>query len=487
MDFRGELKRVQSEGGRVLVVGLGLSGIEVALFLRRRGVAVTVVERQGEDSYRAKSKYRGRLSEVEESGAQLEFDVDGERVREFADGCQFCVLSPGVSLESAICGTLRRLKIPMVSELELGVEVSGAPALVVTGSNGKSTTVSLIQSMLVAAGKRSLLCGNVGIPVVSLLREEAAERPDFLVVEASSYQLETCSVLRPVAGVFLNLSDNHLERHGSLARYFKTKERLFHHQTDSDTAVINIDDVWGRELAEQVTAKRAVFGRELDLSRVERGALIEYDPRNSQDLVHLKWDSDQLEMPTGGTKLLGLHNRYDIAAALLSVWSVGVREPNTLVEAIKSFEPLEHRLEQVGELEGCLVINDSKATTVAAAVAAVQAVREAHFDRRLILMLGGLAKAGSWTPLMALLKSHEKMCAPVVCFGADARILMDQCRAAGVTHVGASNLEGAWQEATKTARSGDVILLSPGCASFDQFSDFEARGAAFKTLVSEQI
>ncbi len=226
-NIRETLEGVRVAGKRILVVGLGISGIESARFLTHRGLRVIVVEKSSEQKFREHSKFTSELLSLQVLGVEVVSGVDGEWVAPHLSQVGLAVLSPGVSLESAIVGALRRHDIPYVAELELGVELHGGRTLVITGSNGKSTTSSLIDHLLKREGGRSYLCGTIGVPVVSHedLRYEAPAGDSLLVVEASSYQLEACAFLKPRVSVVLNISENHLERPGSLERYAAAKER----------------------------------------------------------------------------------------------------------------------------------------------------------------------------------------------------------------------------------------------------------------------
>lgn len=493
MNLYNILGSIQSEQRKVLVVGLGISGVAAARYLLSCGIRVVCVEREIEARYAERSKYYHEILELRAHGAETHFAVDGEQVSAFLSEVALCVLSPGVPLESAICGALVRHKVPVVSEFELGIGLSGLPLVVVTGSNGKSTTVSLIHHMLLAGGIESRLCGNVGIPVVSELPPGSLEghrnsANGVLVVEASSYQLESCSALRPRVGIFLNLSENHLERHGTLERYFDVKAKLFEHQTKDDYAVINLDDARVKKLA--LTAPGTVLGFGLEQKQggegLENRAFIQYRPPASSDQIVISFQGRTQAFDTSKSRLIGLHNRYDMAASILAATAMGV-SASAIQIALDTFAPLAHRLEPCTETGELVVINDSKSTTVAATIAAFRAVRERYTNRRIRLMLGGLSKAGSWAPLMTALKEEPSILQPVMCFGKDSRILADQCRAAEIAHRSEATLSEAIRVTISHAESGDVVLLSPGCASYDEFSDFEARGEFFKNSVASLL
>jgi UDP-N-acetylmuramoylalanine--D-glutamate ligase len=491
MDFRKLILQIKEEGSKVLVVGLGISGIETGLFLRRMDIPVIAVERENADRYKAKSKFGPSLSALESAGAKLHFGTDGEGIRPHLEGVKLAVLSPGVSLESAVAGTLKRAGVPFVSELELAIALLGWPCIAVTGSNGKTTTVSLIHAMLTASGMKATLCGNVGVPVISSVQPEhllsgAASEAQTLVVEASSYQLESCTVLRPKVGVLLDLSDNHLERHGSMQRYFDSKARMFQCQTAEDFAVINAEDTWSRGLQRSLPSKVALFGTPPNVKSSAWRSFTEVDPKTTSEILHVSIAGKEEQYSLERCRLLGAHNRANLAASALGARLMGATQSG-VQRAIDDFVPLTHRLEPLGEVQGVLYINDSKSTTVAASVAALDTVLQAFPGRQVTLMIGGLAKAGSWEPLFTLIERHKSSLRPILCFGQDARILANHCKAHTVPHQVADTLQSGVELAARQAKPNELVLLSPGCASFDQFTDFEQRGDVFKSLVAAQV
>ena len=490
MSFQDTISSLKGANKKVLVIGLGISGVESSKFLVRRGLRVLLAEKQAEEKFLAQSKFAPFAKELRTLGVELLFGVDGESLAPHLSEVGLAILSPGVPLESAVVGTITRLKIPYVSELELGIELHGGKSIVVTGSNGKSTTVSLVHHMLECAGVRSYLCGNVGTPVISneeLHAETSAER-SLLVVEASSYQLEACTVLKPAVSVILNLSENHLERHGSLERYGAAKARVLRLQTTDDVAVINADDPSVVRLAASCRATVALVGRQpLDqlLNSATRAASID-EAAPGGAVIKVSIDGKQESYSTKDSALLGAHNRYNVAAAILAARSVGVSLED-IQRSIDTFTPLEHRLEVVTRNGESFIINDSKSTTVAASLAALTTVRDHFRDHRLVLMLGGLSKAGSWDPLLKAVKSDGSVIEPVICFGKDAPLLASHCRALGIPHRVSATLRDATNDALAALASlpRGVMLLTPGCASFDEFTDFEHRGREFKRYVRE--
>jgi UDP-N-acetylmuramoylalanine--D-glutamate ligase len=317
-----------------------------------------------------------------------------------------------------------------------------------------------------------------------VLSSPQAEPERVLVVEASSYQLEACKRIHPRVAGLLNISDNHLERHGTLQRYIEAKARVFANQGAADFALLNSDDAAVFALRGRVASTVVPFGTKVELARVDYGALIEYDPARSLDKVTLKIKGQEEQFDTSKVKLLGLHNRFNIATALLAARLVGA-DPQALTKGLETFAPLEHRLELCGRIGEALVINDSKSTTVAASVAAVRAVGEAFPQRKMQILLGGLAKAGSWDPLMLTLVQHKTRLRPIICFGKDGALLASHAARFGLSFERADTLSRAAELAMANSEGSQITLLTPGCASFDEFSDFEERGAVFKSIVAQ--
>lgn len=485
MDIAAQLKDIRNDpAARLLIVGLGISGIETAKFCARSGIKFVAIEKQDESAFFKTSKHSEDIEFIAKKG-ELHFGIDGERLRDKLENIRLAVLSPGVPLESPVCAVLNRHKIPFISELEMGLALIGAPMIVVTGSNGKSTTVSLIDHILRAAGVESILCGNVGLPVIAVAASLTPpnENHRLLVVEASSYQLEICRFLKPKAAALLNISENHLERHGDLNRYLRIKSKVFEKQDSEDFALINADDPRVEAIKGELKGRLLGIGRtEPGAGHYERFATIVYSPQSGLDKIVVGEEVYNLK----AAKLAGLHNRYNIAATILIASVIGVAS-EVIQRAIVSFLPLEHRLETCGDLNGVHCINDSKSTTVAASIAAFQTiVSNLTGDSKVTLMLGGLSKAGSWDPLCKVIASQEGRLNPIVCFGKDAGLIANYCKNFGIQHVTAPNVSAGTDAAVSRSKSGDILLFSPGCSSFDEFTDFEERGRVFKNLIASR-
>ena len=405
-----------------VVVGLARSGRAAALALRRRGVDVVAVDRD-------ESLVPG---ELRAAGVDVRL---GEESAGLLAGADVLVKSPGVPAEAALVRAAHERGIPVWSEIELGIRLfPGHPVVGVTGTNGKTTTTELLGAIFRAAGRPVAVAGNVGTPLTGVEPEPDA----WLVLELSSFQLEDVHELRPRVGVLLNVEPDHLDRHGTVDAYRDAKLRLF-----------------ARQLAEDVAVVPAGFGPVPGLgSRAEfhRDDLLPAEPR-----------------------IPGPHNRENAAAATAAARAAGIGD-DAIARGLREFRGVPHRLEPVGERRGVHFVNDSKATNTAAARRALEAV-----DAPLHLILGGSAKGERFTELALAVAAGNVQAAYLV--GETAPELADALGAAGVPYRHCAVLATAVEEAATAAAPGEVVLLSPACASYDQFTDFEARGDEFRRLV----
>jgi UDP-N-acetylmuramoylalanine--D-glutamate ligase len=407
---------------RAVVLGLARSGRAAALALRRRGVEVMAVDR--DESVDA--------AEVAAAGADVRLGEVGDDVLAGAD---VLVKSPGVPGEAPLVAGARARGVPVWSEVELGARLFPSnPILGVTGTNGKTTTTELLGAIFRAAGRSAEVAGNVGAPVTGLMPAADA----WLVLELSSFQLEDVHELRPRVAVLLNLEPDHLDRHGDLDAYRDAKLRLFARQGDGDVAVVPRGFA-----AVPGTSERVEFGRD--------------DPLPAEPLIP------------------GPHNRENAVAATAAARAAGIGD-EAIAAALRSFPGVPHRLEPVGEVGGIRFVNDSKATNTAAARRALNAL-----DAPLHLILGGSDKGELFSELAEQVAESDVTAAYLI--GDTAPALADALGAAGVPYRHCGTLEVAVAEAARAASPGEVVLLSPACASFDQFENFEQRGDAFRELV----
>jgi UDP-N-acetylmuramoylalanine--D-glutamate ligase len=436
-------RRPPLPGGPYLVVGLARSGVAAALALRERGEEVTGVDRGEPPGAR----------ELRDAGIAVQTGADGLAPLAHA---RALIKSPGVPREAPSIVAARERGIPVLGELELGWRLLANETIAVTGTNGKTTTVELIGHIHREAGLGVAVAGNVGTALTSL-----AGRLDpqaVVVVEASSFQLEDTSAFAPEAAVLLNLAPDHLDRHGTLGDYTAAKLRVFAHQGNDDIAVapvgLGVEDLGG-------CARRVCFGT---------GPAAELADRAGQ-----LWWADEPLMPVADIRLRGAHNRLNAMAAAAATLARGV-EPDAVRAGLATFTGVEHRLEEVARRDGVLFVNDSKATNVDSTLVAL-----ASFDAPVHLILGGRGKGQDFTRLRAPVAVHAAACYLI---GEDAPVIAAALEGAAVAVHDCGDLERAVAAATAAARPGEVVLLSPACASFDQYASFEERGAHFKRLSS---
>lgn len=431
----------------VIVCGLGLTGKAAVELFKRSGVKVNAVL----DDDQRKSDFAASL------GVRL-LPLATEELR----GSAFSLFSPGVNPAKELAQSVFNLGVPSISELDLLGHCVCEPLVGVTGTNGKSTTATLISQMLSAE-----LVGNIGTPFIQLIEDlYSPQTMRKLVAEISSYQLEYASKVSPKVGVFLNLAENHLERHGTLECYFEEKLRLI--EDASTTAVLCADDPMLRRIQ-----RRAIwFGRTCSG---------EGSASYSKERIEVSLGNERFYFDLRESQLIGAHNRANLAAAAISALLCGATE-REIQRVIEQFPGLEHRLELVPNAQGVIVINDSKATTPHATLSDLTAVRERYSDTPIHLMVGGQAKTGSWRELALALK--PSVC-EVVGFGADGSSVIEKIEQSEGRLDTSSfpNLADALSAVLSRIKPGEILLFAPGCASFDEFSGFEERGREFKRLV----
>jgi len=442
------------EGKRVLVVGLARSGRAAAGLLHRRGAVVMVSDSRPPWSFG--QEIPGLLADK----IGIEF---GQHGVETALAQDLIVVSPGVPWDLPALVAARERGIPVVAEVEAGSWFLRGDLVGVTGSNGKTTTTSLIGRMLETSEIRTLVGGNIGVPLTSMVDESTDEST--VVAELSSFQLEGTESLHPRVAVILNITPNHLDRHPSLEAYVEAKARILRNQTTDDYAVLNADDPVVMSLADRVRAQKVFFSRSQDLPE---GLLIS-EGKVVYRVAHLE---RELFSPRD-VRLRGLFNLENVLAASAAACVLGA-DFDVLGKAVRDFRGVEHRLEPVGEVLGVEFYNDSKATSVDATAKALAA-----FEGGVHLILGGKDKGAPYAPIVPLLKGRVR---EVLLIGAAAGRIAAEL-AGTVELVQAGDLESATRQAFQHARKGDVVLLSPACSSYDQFQDFEHRGRAFKALV----
>ena len=439
---------------RVLVVGLGKSGVASALFLKSRGARVTVSDSKPE------SELRNEILILLEHGITVETGGHGDRTFR---GQDLIVLSPGVPVDAPQLAQARNLGEPVIGEIELAAQFLAGPIAAITGANGKTTTTALAGEIIAAGKFSTLVGGNIGTPAISLV--DQAGPATWTVLEVSSFQLETIAEFRPRIAVILNITPDHLDRHKTFVNYVGAKARVFENQRADDFSILNADEPTTAGLADRTRAQLFWFSRnkEIEKGAFARGTHIYFRDGHSEREI----------MPLADVPLKGAHNLENVLAGVSIGILVGC-QPEQIREAVRNFKAVEHRLEFVAKVAGVDYYNDSKATNVDATIKALES-----FPANIHLILGGKDKGSDYSVLTDLLRQRVKR---VYTIGAAAAKIESQIQgAAEVEH--AETLENAVRRASESAVPGDVILLAPACASFDQFQNYEHRGRAFKETV----
>ena len=419
------------QGRNVTVVGAARSGVAAALLLAERGAHVTLSD------LRPQLK-PGVQESLHRAGVELE---QGEHRPETFASADLLVLSPGVPVNLTEVSAARQAGVPVIGEIELASRWLTGRIVAITGTKGKSTTTTLTGRMFEAGGLKALVGGNIGTPLSSQVADSTPET--FHIVEVSSFQLETIETFHPWIAVLLNLSSDHLDRHGSMDEYGAAKAKIFANQTEGDWAVINADDPQTLALARSARAKKVLFSINTPV------------------------------VPLSSIRLIGRHLVSDVMAAATVARIAGVPE-HAMVQAVESFRGLEHTLEPVAVVDGVRFVNDSKATNVDATERAIES-----FDRGLVVIMGGRFKSGDFGRLSDPLRSRD---AKVVAIGEATPLIQDSL--GGVVPVeAATSMAMAVRRAFALAPPDGVVVLAPACASFDMFRDYAERGAVFKEEV----
>ncbi len=454
------------KGKKVLVAGLGKSGISAARFLCEQGAKVTVSDSRNKMDLADAIKVLADL--------KIEFDL-GKHTSKLFTTSELIVLSPGVPASIEPVVEARAAGVQIVNDIELALPYMKAPIIAVTGTNGKTTTTTLISEMLKNDGKKVFTGGNIGVPVLDLVLNN--ESPDVIVLELSSFQLETTMELRPSVAVFTNLEPDHLDRYpGGVESYYAAKRRLLLNADKDTTLVTNLDNEKAARVGDGFVGKVVHFTKR-DPMTINNGAGAEQFQG-----AYLKKPKFILKM--GGTeeifdlmpcKLPGDHNRENMMAAAVAARAVGCTKLG-IQKTIDTFKGVNHRLEFIRKKDGVSIYNDSKATNVASVIRSISS-----FNAPIILIAGGRDKEQDFSPLLELVKKRVKN---LILIG-EAKEKINRV----IGDFSETFLVGTFEEAVllsyQKSRSGDVILLSPACASYDMFKSYEERGDYFKKLVAQ--
>jgi UDP-N-acetylmuramoylalanine--D-glutamate ligase len=444
-------------GKKVLVIGAARSGIACAKFLAARGATVALNDALPFEKWKAEA-----LALKDEGVGCLAGELPGWLL----DQLDLVVISPGVPAKAIPLRYAERAGAEVIGEVELASRYLQGRIVAITGSNGKTTTTSLIGKLLEDAGLPVQVGGNIGTPLISLV--ESSKPDGWTVIELSSFQLETIKEFHPTIALMLNVTPNHMDRYESFNDYAAAKHRIFMNQVPGDLAVLNADDEvvssWAPGLRAHVTSFSLT--KELDEGLFLRG----------REIVSRTADGERVLLQADEMKLRGRHNVENVLAALAAGLACGAA-PDSMRETIRNFEPVEHRLEFVAEISGVKFYNDSKATSVDAAVKALEAF--ADIEGKVILILGGRGKKAPYAPLASLVREHARR---LILIGEDAETIEREL-GEFAPHERAASMNEAVTKSFAEAKPGDIVLLAPACASFDMFESFEGRGRVFKNEV----
>jgi len=443
---------------KILVIGAARSGCAVAGFLSQKGAIVTLTDGKPVD----------KLGAVLESLKKfpIEYALGEEPIikpRSF----EYAVISPGIPLNTPLVKKIKRAKIPLTGEMEIAYQYSKSSIVAITGTNGKTTTTSLLGQVFSDAGVNVFVGGNIGIPLVTQVENLSEE--SVIVAEVSSFQLETIDAFRPKAAVILNITPDHLDRHKTLKGYTEAKARIFENQQETDYTILNYDDLRVRKLAVKSKGQIVFFSQKTEL---DRGIFVK------NGIITIKTEDDCINVAhTNDIYIKGKHNLENALAATAAAFCLGVA-PGNIGITLERFTGVTHRLEFVREVAGVSYINDSKGTNPDSTIKALEA-----YKKPIVLIAGGKNKGSDFTKLAKLIK---KKVHSLILVGETAANIQDAAEKQGfVAAYHADSFSEAVTLAQRLAQPGDVVMLSPACASWDMFNDFEERGDLFKKLVNE--
>ncbi len=445
-------------GQKILVIGAGRSGIAASNFLSQKGAQVELTD------IKSRQEFEAGLEAFLNDGIKLTL---GSYPSIDSGSYGMVVPSPGVPLEILPIVKAREFGIPVVGELELAYQFAGSPIIAITGTNGKTTTTTLTGEVFKAAGYRTLVAGNIGLPLIGEVEKYSAG--DVIVAEVSSFQLETTAFFKPQVGVILNITPDHLDRHVDMEGYIASKAKIFGNQTAQDYTVLNFDDPLTNNLASTCPGSVIFFSR---LHKLTRGVFVQ------DNWIVIRWDEKSHPvLPVDELGIPGPHNLENVMAAAACCWVRGV-DVDVLARVLREFKGVAHRLEFVAEIDGVSYINDSKGTNPDATIKALQS-----YSKPIVLIAGGRNKGNDFNELSVLIREKARA---VVVIGESASDIRHAVENQGGPEVYlAGDLPEAVRAASRIARPGDVVLLSPACASWDMFRNYEERGDLFKQAVME--
>jgi UDP-N-acetylmuramoylalanine--D-glutamate ligase len=457
------MAREDFEGKNIHIIGMARSGFAAAEVLTDLGASLTMHDgKQGLD-------LRPELNRARELGAKVQV---GPTAYEGIEEADIVVISPGVPDSCPAIVTALTHGIEIMPEIELAYRICRCPIIAVTGTNGKTTTTALLGMIIRKSGRGARIAGNIIAGDIRLPLAQAAFEAsprEVIVAEISSFQLERITSFRPAVGLLLNINGDHMDRYPDLESYATAKARMFEFQEAGDYAVLNAEDPSVMQFARSIKSRALTFNGTSGPGTFAKGSEVWYRDESGERFV----------CDTAGMKLRGRHNLDNVLAAAAAAIVFGI-DDQSISEAVLAFDPLEHRMEPVAEINGIEFLNNSMCTNVDASVKSLEAV-----GRPAILIAGGKDKGSDYGPLGQAFVKYAKH---VVLIGVDAPKIESAALAAGFTALShANSMESAVQSAWEQAEPGDTIMLSPGCASFDMFNDFEHRGRVFKAAVNALV
>lgn len=453
----------------VIVVGLGVTGIAVARFLKRRGAVVVVTD------LAAEKQLGPQVQAVREMGIAIEL---GRHSSEIFTKADLVVLSPGVAHTIEPVLQAQKKGIPVIGEIELASRFIEEPIVAVTGTNGKTTTTEILGGMLKQSGFRVFVGGNIGNPLIGYA--EGEQKADLVVAEISSFQLDTIDTFRPSIGVLLNITVDHLDRYPNFEAYAASKIRIFENQQPDDIAILNGSDPLVRSLCGPLKSTKLYYAslNDKEEGAVYNGTGIRFrfnEPKDRDDKLRMARlvSRNRKGLKISNLKLVGRHNLENATAAALAALAAGA-SPETIQAALDRYRGAAHRLEHIGTIHGVDFYDDSKATNVDAVIRAVES-----FTKPVVLIMGGLDKGGNFQALREILPRHVKK---LIVMG-KAADLIQSILGDTVSTISAASMAQAVKKAYRFVAPDDVILLSPGCASFDMYKNYAQRGEDFRVAV----
>ncbi len=449
----------QLENKRILVVGMGKSGIAATQALLKLGAAVSVYDRKEEDKIDTQL-----IQFLRNKNATCYF---GEKPSN-TDELDMVVISPGVPLDTGFVQEAREAGAEVIGELEIAYRVGKGKYVAITGTNGKTTTTTLVGEIFKNSGRKTYVVGNVGVAVISKALSSAEE--DWLVTETSSFQLETTKYFRPEVSALLNITPDHMDRHKTIENYAQAKAMIFRNQDESQYFVVNYDDEESMKLVKQCKAKVIPFSRKtvLDLGCfvLDGDIVIQNEQGQCIDIC----SKDDLKIP-------GAHNLENALASAAIAYFAGI-SPEVIAKTLKEFEGVEHRLEFVGEVDGIRFVNDSKGTNPDASIKAIEAIKDG-----IVLIAGGYDKGSEYEEFINAFQGKVKH---LILLGKTAPKIKETAERLGFTKITmCKDMDECVRTGYKMASPGDTVLLSPACASWDMYTCFEQRGEHFKNCVRE--